>query len=155
MNKVNVASFNELCEAEAVKNRLEQTGIRAEVYDESKLQRFWFHAEPFAGKKVRVEEHDFEKAKLALDALDAQEGTLHDAVRCPKCSSPRIDYPAATRKFVGPALVEVFCTTTHLIEKQFYCESCQHTWDAKVKPDRDTDVLGWPVKDAVKSKPAG
>jgi len=154
MNKVNVASFNELSEAEAVKARLEKAGIRAEVYDESKLQRFWFHAEPFAGKKVRVEERDFEKAKQALDALDVEEGTLHDAVRCPKCSSPRIEYPAATRKFVGPALVEIFCTTTHLIEKQFYCESCQHTWSVKVQPDHATDILGWPVKDEVQTKGA-
>ena len=153
MNKVNVASFNELDEANAVKNRLEQAGIRAEVYDESKLQRFWFQAEPFAGKKVRVDERDFEKAKLALDALDAKEGTLHDAVRCPKCDSPRVEYPAATRKFVGPALIEIFCTTTHLMEKQFYCESCQHTWGTKVKLKPETDVLGWPVKDEI--KPSG
>ncbi len=150
MNKVNVASFNELDAAEALKTRLEQAGIHSEVYDESKLQRFWFHAEPFAGKKVRVEERDFEKAKLALDALDANEGTLHDAVRCPKCDSPRVEYPAATRKFVGPALVEIFCTTTHLIEKQFYCENCQHTWETKVKLAPETDVLGWPVKDEIK-----
>ena len=72
MNKVSVASFNEKDEAEAVKNRLEQAGIRAEVYDESNLQRFWFNAEPFAGKKVRVDEKDFEKAKLTLDSLDVK-----------------------------------------------------------------------------------
>lgn len=150
MNKVNVASFNELNEAEAVKSRLDQAGIQAEVYDESKLQRFWFNAEPFAGKKVRVHERDFEKAKLALDAMDSNEGTLHGAVRCPKCDSPRVEYPAATRKFVGPALIEIFCTTAHLMEKQFYCENCQHTWETKIKLDPATDILGWPVKDEIK-----
>ena len=150
MNKVSVASFNEKDEAEAVKNRLEQAGIRAEVYDESNLQRFWFNAEPFAGKKVRVDEKDFEKAKLTLDSLDVKEDALHDAVRCPKCGSPRTEYPAATRKFIGPALIEIFCTTAHLIEKQFYCESCQHTWETKIKLEPKTDVLGWPLKDEIK-----
>ncbi len=150
MNEVNVASFNESDQAEALKNRLEQAGIKAEVYDESKLQRFWFNAESLAGKKVRVAERDFEKAKLVLDNLDAKEDTLHDAVRCPKCGSPRVDYPAATRKFIGPALVEIFCTTAHLVDKEFYCEHCQHTWAPKVKLEHKTDVLGWPVKDEIK-----
>ncbi|MEO6184595.1 MAG: hypothetical protein ABIP71_16125 [Verrucomicrobiota bacterium] len=153
MNEVNVASFNERDQAEAVKNRLEQAGIKAEVYDESKLQRFWFNAEPLAEKKVRVAERDFEKAKLTLEALDAEEDTLHNAIRCPKCNSPRIEYPAATRKFIGPALIEIFCTTAHLMEKQFYCENCQHTWETKVKLEPETDVLGWPVKNEIKRPP--
>ncbi len=153
MNEVNVASFNDREQAEAVRSRLEEAGIKAEVYDESKLQRFWFNAESLAGKKVRVAERDFDKAKLALEALDAQENALHDAVRCPQCSSPRVDYPAATRKFIGPALIEIFCTTAHLMEKQFYCENCQHTWETKVKLEPETDALGWPVKDELKRPP--
>ncbi len=150
MNEVNLASFNDVEKAEEMRNRLEQAGIHAEVYDESKLQRFWFNAESLAGKKVRVAERDFERAKLALDAIDAKEDALHDAVRCPKCSSPRVDYPAATRKFVGPALIEIFCTTAHLMEKQFYCENCQHTWEPRIKLENETDLLGWPVKDNIK-----
>jgi hypothetical protein len=150
MKAVNVASFNELSEAEVVKNRLEQAGIHAEVYDESKLQRFWFLSEPFAGKHVRVDERDFDKAKEALDALDAKENVLHHAVRCPECGSPRIEYPAATRKFVGPTLVEIFATTVHVMDKEFYCENCHHTWSNKITLARKTDVLGWPVKKETK-----
>jgi hypothetical protein len=150
MKAVNVASFNELSEAEVVKNRLEQAGIHAEVYDESKLQRFWFLSEPFAGKHVRVDERDFDKAKEALDALDAKENVLHHAVRCPECGSPRVEYPAATRKFVGPTLVEIFATTVHVMDKEFYCENCHHTWSNKITLARKTDVLGWPVKKETK-----
>jgi hypothetical protein len=151
MKAVNVASFNELAEAEVVKNRLEQAGIHAEVYDESKLQRFWFLSEPFAGKHVRVDERDFDKAKEALDALDAKEDVLHHAVRCPACGSPRVEYPAATRKFVGPTLVEIFATTVRVMDKEFYCESCHHTWPNKTSLDKETDVLGWPVKKETKT----
>lgn len=150
MNKVNVASFNELDDAHQVKDRLEKSGIHAEVYDESKLQRFWFISEPFAGKKVQVAERDFEKAKAALEALDAEEQVLNHAVRCPECGSPRVEYPAATRKFIGPTLVEIFATTVHVMDKEFYCESCQHTWGPKEKLESETDLLGWPVKNSVK-----
>jgi len=150
MNKVNVASFNDLDKAEAVKNRLEEAGVHAEVYDESKLQRFWFMSEPLAGEKVRVDERDFERAKEILKALDAKEDTLHFAVHCPACNSARIEYPAATRKFVMPTLIEIFCTVTHAMEKQFYCEDCQHTWSPQVKLENETDVLGWPVKGETK-----
>lgn len=149
MNPVNLASFNEIDKAEAVRDRLDQAGIHAEIYDESKLQRFWFMSEPLAGKKIRVDERDFDRAKEALDALDVQEDVLHYAVRCPECGSPRIEYPAATRKFIGPTLVEIFATTTHITEKEFYCESCQNTWADKAKLEKETDVLGWPVKNEV------
>src|SRR6187431_2935761 len=108
MNKVNVASFNDLDKAEIVRKRLEDAGIRAEVYDESKLQRFWFMSEPLAGEKIRVDERDFEKAREVLNALDAKEDALHFAVHCPSCNSARVEYPVATRKFVMPTLIEIF-----------------------------------------------
>jgi hypothetical protein len=155
MSKINVASFNELDKAEVVKERLEKAGIHAEVYDESKLQKFWFMSEPLAGKKIRVDERDFDRAKEALDALDAEEDVLHYAVRCPECGSPRIEYPAATKKFIGPTLVEIFCTTTHVMEKQFYCENCHHTWSDKILLANETDILGWPMKDTLKEKAPG
>jgi len=151
MNKVNVASFNDLDKAEVVKNRLGEAGVHAEVYDESKLQRFWFMSEPLAGKKIRVDEHDFEKAKEILNALDAKEDALHFAVHCPECNSPRIEYPVATRKFVTPTLIEIFCTVTHVMDKQFYCEDCHHTWSPTIKMENKTDILGWPEK---KAKPS-
>ncbi len=148
---INLASFNDVDQAEVVKNRLEEAGIHADIYDESKLQRFWFLSEPLAGKKVRVDEKNFDRAKKALDALDVKEDTLHFAVRCPECHSPRIDYPQATRKFIGPTLVEIFCTTTHVMEKQFYCENCHYTWNNKIHEEKETDVLGWPVKKEAKT----
>lgn len=152
MNKVNVASFNELDEAGIVKERLERAGIHAEVYDETKLQRYWFLSEPFAGKKVRVDERDFDRAKEALDVLDANEDVLHHAVRCPECGSPRVEYPAATKKFIGPTLVEIFATTVHAMPKEFYCENCQYTWPNKIKLDKERDILGWPTKPETEAK---
>jgi hypothetical protein len=151
MSMMTVATFNERDKAEAVKGSLEQAGIRAEVYDESKLQKFWFWSKPHAGEKVRVDERDFEKARQILQGLDARDHVLEFAVRCPECGSSRIEYPQFTRKFITPTLVEIFCTTG-LLDKAFYCEDCQYTWPVTPQPPpaswggEQLDILGWKRK---------
>lgn len=147
--KLTVATFNEKEQAEAVRKRLEEAGIHAEVYDESKLQKFWFFSKPRAGEKVRVDEQDFDRAREVLQGLDAAEHVLDQAVRCPQCHSSRIEYPQFTRKFITPTLVEIFCTTK-LVEKSYYCEDCHYTWPAVPQPPppkwggEELDILGWP-----------
>src|SRR5271156_687414 len=104
-----VATFSDLEKARKVKNRLAQEGILAEVLDESNLQKYWFLSRHLASDKVVVDEKDFEKARLALQAADAQDHLLEGEIRCPKCSSASVDYPQFTRKFMTTTLVEVFC----------------------------------------------
>ncbi|MDQ6632157.1 MAG: DUF2007 domain-containing protein [Verrucomicrobiota bacterium] len=146
MSKMNVASFNEMDKAEVLRQRLEEAGIHAEVYDESKWQKFWFMSKPLADKKIRVEEKDFEKAKAVLEGLDHTEDALHDAVRCPQCGSPQVEYPQFTRKFITPILIEIFCTTK-LLDKEFYCEACHYTWPKEIKLEHERDIMGWPRKE--------
>jgi hypothetical protein len=148
--KLTVATFNKRENAEMVKDRLEQAGVPAEVYDESKLQKFWFMSEHLAGEKVRVDEKDFERARTVLQVLDAQENVLQFAVRCPECGSSRVEYPQFTRKFVTPTLVEIFTVLAPGVQKRFYCVDCQHTWAKNPEADpepwdgsKETDVLGW------------
>ena len=145
MSKTTVASFNEKEKAVLLKERLEQEGIRAEVYDESNWQKFWFMSKPLAGKKIRVEERDFDRAREVLKELDASahEHAMDEAVKCPECGSSRIEYPQFTRKFITPTLVEIFCTTK-LLDKEFYCEDCHYTWPKEVKAEIERDILGWP-----------
>ncbi|MBI3850239.1 MAG: hypothetical protein HY298_08120 [Verrucomicrobia bacterium] len=145
MHKETLATFNEMDKAVLLKECLDKAGVHAEIYDESKLQKFWFMSESLAGKKIRIDEKDFETAKHVLEGLDAREDVLHDSVRCPQCKSPRIEYPQFTRKFITPTLVEIFCTL-HLVEKEFYCMDCHFTWPKEEKPLPDLDVLGWPRK---------
>ena len=143
MNKIPIASFDEKDKAAVLRDRLQAAGVRAEVYDESALQKFWFMSEPLAGQKVRVEEQDFDRAMHLLSDLDAKEHVLRDAVRCPECGSSRVEYPQFTRKFITTTLVEIFCTTK-LLEKQFYCFDCHHTWPKEAATPPDLDILGWP-----------
>ncbi len=145
MNKTTVASFHEKEKAERLKERLEEEGIHAEVYDEANWQKFWFMSKPLAGKKIRVEEKDFERARELLKELEAKEHAMDEAVKCPECNSSRIEYPQFTRKFITPTLVEIFCTTG-LLDKEFYCEDCHYTWPQEVKAEIERDILGWPKK---------
>jgi hypothetical protein len=140
-----VATFNDLEKAQEVRNRLAAAGIPAEVYDESKLQKFWFLSKPLAADKVVVDAKDFDKARLALQAADAQDHILEGEMLCPQCGSPDIEYPQFTRKFMTTTLVEVLCFL-HVIDKTFFCQKCQHTWPASSELRPKTDVLDWPAK---------
>ena len=140
-----VATFSDIEKAEAVKGRLVEAGIPAEVYDESKLQKFWFLSKPLAGEKVVVDAKDFDKACAVLQSADALEHVLQGEVRCPQCGSANIEYPQFTRKFMTTTLVEVLCFL-HIIDKGFYCQGCHHTWPVSSVLDQKTDVLNWPSK---------
>jgi len=146
-----IATFNDEDKAEAVLKKLLDAGIRAEIYDESKLQKFLFLSRPLAGRKIHVEEHDFDRAKELLAGLDAQEHLMDDAVHCPQCNSSRIEYPQFTRKFATPNLVEIFCVLP-FVGRQFYCLDCHHTWPDHVNMEKERDPLGWPAGDKMRPK---
>jgi hypothetical protein len=146
MNADTVATYNRLEDAELLKNRLEDAGIRSVIHDESKLQRFWFLAKPDAAIKVQVPGENFDLARNLIKEWDNNDGVLRNAVRCPQCRSSRIEYPQYTRKFVTPILVEVF-GSLGLFSKKFYCQDCQYTWPKTIEREPDTDALGWPVNE--------
>ena len=138
-----VATFGDREKAQAVQNRLEQAGIHAEAADESFFQRFWYLSKPLADEKVYVAEGDYDKARQFLQAADKQDHILQGELRCPKCGSVRIDYPQFTRKFIATTFAEAACFL-HLMDKQFFCKACNHTWPAKVTLRPKEDVLGYP-----------
>ena len=83
-------------------------------------------SKPQANVKVKVEEHDFERAQALLvewEAADPEIGAMH----CPQCNSPRIEYPQLTRKFLTPALAGILFALK-IFPKEFYCQNCQFTW---------------------------
>ncbi|HXG46623.1 MAG TPA: hypothetical protein VNO52_03290 [Methylomirabilota bacterium] len=150
MRMVTAATFNEPEDAEPLRTRLEAAGIRAEVQDERKRQKYWFLSEPLAGVHLRVDHDRFESASRLLSEWDATEHVLHAAIHCPACDSSRVEFPQFTRKFVSPGLYAVLCAL-HLFERKFYCQDCHYTWPVSEKLPRRTDILGWPVKE----RPAG
>lgn len=141
--KTTVATFNDREKAVAVREFLEKSGISAEVADESFYQRFWFFSKPLAFEKVYVAEEEFEKARALLQTADTENHILQDEVRCPQCGSVRIDYPQFTRKFVMTTFVEVACFIG-LLQKKFFCKSCNYTWPPKINLRPKDDILQWP-----------
>jgi hypothetical protein len=142
-----VATFNDLEKAHAAQADLERAGIEAKVADQSKLQRFIFLSKPLASAKVVVKETDFAKARQVLQSADEQDHVLLDEVRCLKCGSPHVEYPQFSRKSITTTVFAVTGSVLHLIDKEFYCRDCQHTWPAKDMLRRRTDILNWPAKD--------
>ena len=141
-----MATFNDRDHAQPVVNRLQQAGFHAQLHDETKWQRHRL-AEKLASVKVQVEENEYETAKRQLQEWDATEHWLDQAVCCPECNSPDVDYPQVTRKFIMPSLHALFYRLG-LEEKLFYCNTCQHTWPLRVKVEPERDALNWPIKNS-------
>ncbi len=150
--KMTVASFDEKAKADEIRRRLEEAGIKAELYDESNVQKFWFLSKPHAAEKVRVAEEDYERAREVLKAFDATDTPCDGAIHCPECGSGRVEYPQFTRKFMTPTLIEIFTVMAPGMKRRFYCEDCHNTWarEPEVAPaawgGEEIDSLGWPRK---------
>jgi len=127
MKTVTVATFNKSFQTELLLKRLWEAGVRAEVHDESKLERMWFISRPLAGVRLEVHRDDYDKATRLLNEWDAAGAALREAIRCPECRSSRIEYPQFTRKFITPNLVGVL-SALGFVEKDFYCQDCHFTW---------------------------
>jgi hypothetical protein len=137
---VNIATFDDLPDAEAMRAILENDGIDCHVQDERRLQRFWFAAKPQAGVHVRVPQLLVEQAQARLQANPEAAQLLQRAVHCPSCQSCRVDYPAMTRKNALPALVAQVAVAFGLMQHQCYCESCHYTWN-RLAPEKTIKPL--------------
>jgi len=145
MKTVLLAAFDEVEPAQQLRTRLQQAGIEAVLHDDSKLQRFWFIPEPRAAIHLDVARSDYQAASRLIEEWHQAEGVLNDAVRCPACHSPRVEYPQLTRKFVTPSL-GCLLMAVGLIRREFYCFDCQYTWPPAIPLEAPRDALGWPAK---------
>src|ERR1043165_5086619 len=136
MRTVTLATFNDRDHAQPVVERLQQAGFHPELQDETKWQNHRF-AEHLASVKIRIDETEFDRARQQLKQWDATEHCLEQAVCCPECGSPDVDYPQVTRKFIMPSL-HTLLFKLHIVEKEFYCNTCQATWPVreKLEPER-------------------
>jgi len=135
-NTVTLATFNQTTDAQPIVARLWEAGIRAEIHDESKLERLWLVRKPLAGVRIEIHREDFDKAGRLVREWEMKEHVLRNAVCCPECGSSRVEYPQFTRKFVTPNLVGLL-SAMGLVEKEFYCQDCHNTWPPDgAKPPR-------------------
>ncbi len=145
MKTLPVATFNERGPAEQLRERFEQAGLNAMIHTESKLARIWFMSERLAAIHVEVTQNDYVRARELLSEWEKSTDLMRDAVRCPECHSSSIEFPQVTRKFLTPALCQLALMTLHIVPRQYYCLDCHYTWPKKEKPEREFDVLGFPM----------
>jgi len=137
MNRITVALFNQRSQAEPLKHRLAEHGIKTEIHDELRLEKLWFVSKPTTGVRLEVASNDFEKCENLLAEWDATEDALHDAIRCPECKSFRLQFPQFAHRSVIPNVIMGFLASVGRIEKDYYCEDCHYTWPREgSKPSR-------------------
>jgi transposase-like protein len=131
---VTIATFNDPAKAKHLKQRFQQAGLKADVYNEGHLQQVAFMSRPQANVKVKVEDEDFEKAQSLMVAWEAADPDVASAmIRCPQCGSASIEYPQLTRKAITPAMASVLFALK-IFPKEFYCEDCHFTWSTEETP---------------------
>jgi hypothetical protein len=133
MELVTVATFESESPACALKERLSGAGVPAQVFDERKVQRYWFLTKPHAAVRVRVESDNWDKATRLSEDWDTQDGVLHAALRCPECGSTRVEYPQMTRYFFLPTLICHVLRAVGAMQRQAYCKQCHCTWPLSEK----------------------
>jgi hypothetical protein len=116
--------------------RLARAGILAEVHDELGLAKLWFVTKRWAGVRLEVPTHRAGEAERLLHEWDAV-SLLDGAIRCPECSSLRIDFPQFTQKSLFTNLAIGLVAELRLVERQYYCEECHCMWNTPgTKPRR-------------------
>jgi hypothetical protein len=139
-----IAAFNSRPPADALVSRLRAAGFNADFFDESSAQKWLLlNLTPRAHMRVRVPKHEGNRAIEQINAWDAADGALADAVRCPQCASSRIEYPQFSRRTLMSAFPAAIAAAG-IIEKEYFCEACGFTWEADPKPAPELDVLNWP-----------
>lgn len=126
-----LAAFDTLKPALALVDFLEKHWFVVRLYDERKLQRFWFLARPVAGICVQVPEENVPTVRDFLAAQPESEDLLRAAIHCPSCRSTRVHYPQMTRKNVLPTIVAHGLVSLGLLRHEYYCEDCHFTWVKK------------------------
>ena len=142
-----LAAFNEMKPADALAARLRDSGIAADIHDESNQQKWQlWNMTPLAHLHVRVGVDREAEARRLLGEWAAADGAIPGAVRCPECGSFTVEYPQFSRKTIIGALPAALAAAG-VIERGYYCEACHFTWPAEApKPGPELDILNWPKK---------
>ena len=131
---VTIATFSEPAKAKRLKERFDQSGLKADIHNEGHLQQVAFMSKPQANVKLQVDDNDFERAQSLMVEWETSDPDVGAAIiRCPQCNSSRIEYPQMTRKAITPAMASVLFALK-IFPKEFYCEDCHFTWSNEDQP---------------------
>lgn len=124
----NLAAFEKKADAEKLCSYLELKGLEAKIYDERRLQNWWFLSLPKVGVRVQVPSRDIYKVIDQVNEDPVVKPMLNSAVHCPSCNSLKVEYPQMTRRFLMPTLIAHFLVMMRIMKHYYYCEDCHFTW---------------------------
>lgn len=129
---VTIATFENLEAGESLQTYLASHGLPSNLRDERSLQRWWFLSPTHAAIHLDVPETTAQEALGLVQRWDLRDRFLKTMVEhplvCPECGQSRIQYPNMTRRFLLPTLIAQVLIRLRIMEHEFYCENCQHTW---------------------------
>lgn len=124
----NLAAFQKKTDAEELHSHLTAKGLETQVYDERKLQNWWFLSRPRIGVHVQVPSKDFYEVTDRIEADPKAKRILEKAVHCPSCHSLQVEYPQMTRRFLLPTVIAHFLVLLGVMKHYYYCEDCHYMW---------------------------
>ncbi len=124
----NLGVFDQPTAGKRLQKFVEEAGFEARIHDERRLQRFWFLSRPRGAIKVQVPGASADVVRRYLEAAPGAQALLDQAILCPACESARVHYPQMSRKSLLPTLVAQLARLFGVIDVEFYCEDCHHTW---------------------------
>lgn len=127
MKTITLATFNDRSAAEALKDRLAEAHVRAEIHRQHAMEKLWFVGKPLAAVRVDVGEPDYDAAVGVFATWDPQGGQERLAIHCPECGSSHVEFPQFTRKFIFPNVIGLL-SALRLVDKEYYCQDCHNTW---------------------------
>lgn len=139
MSRIRVAFFENRMQAEPARRRLAKAGIDAEIQKESGLAKLWFVSRQQIGVHLEVPARDAVRTRELLIEWSSDRGWSQSLIRCPECSSMRIEYPQFTEKSFLTNFAMGLLAEFRVLERQYYCEDCHCMWarpDAKPRRSR-------------------
>jgi hypothetical protein len=137
---ISVASYDSLPPANALVHALNERGIEAGLHNETADQAIRFFTQQMHAQfRVLVPPDQVDRALAELASLPplpperAHECPVTQVIRCPDCHSTLVEYPQFSRNTIVGALPSV-AASLGLIEKDFFCRTCNYTWEPTPTP---------------------
>src|SRR5437588_2231263 len=117
---VTIGTFNEPEKAKRLKQRLQESGVKADIHNERHLQQMAFMSRPQANAKVMVDDDDFERVQNLMIEWETSDPVVGAVIiRCLHSNFSGLEYSKITRKTIMRTFVMLFCMLG-ILPKKFY-----------------------------------
>jgi DNA-directed RNA polymerase subunit M/transcription elongation factor TFIIS len=125
---ITLATVSSLLEADMLCMKLESTGIKTFIPDQSTTSIQPFYSNAIGGIRIQIDESDLSRAReLLRDELPQAAKGLFE---CPECKSDAVRYEKVSKRFAFLTLLLIGIPLLWF-KRQCKCEACGHKWKEK------------------------